>query len=503
MPACVGAPSVALQSLRTTHAVLSTLQAEPSLCAFLLPGIVSKCSALIVARPGVVRLNASTQAAALDCMALAVISALEGLQLRSEPAHTAASCPTHGGLRTAVDALEELRSAAQRSQPRPGAGEQQVEATSKDGKQSSSSFRAVRDQEWLRGTCGSLHTFWSKVALTACSHTSPRARAAAARAMYDMLSRVPAALSEELRMLLLRFVLYLACDAAPSASKPCTKLLKAVRESSASSEGKASYAVLAADLVAMLPQLQADFCGAIIRPASEAVAAAKRFAACLRGVPTEQVVSVVVLPAAARQSLLASATRYFEVDGSLAALWLGGHSSHAQLNARVAAASAGSVAALKDRSALDTDSNAAPGASALPAADSHPQSAASPFVAGSMPLGLKYVSTEEVFAAASEVPQALGCVCASLSAAEGGAAALAVLDELRRSLEETAGPRQRALADVTRALLLLSACYVLFIYNVMWWQVQGVSCCQCQCVLSGAQIGMQLLIPLWRGRQKS
>ena len=446
-----GAPPVATHALRSASAVLTSLDQQPPLSAFLLPGIVSKCCSLLLPRTAAARVNASTQAAALDLMGSAIGCALDPTSLSADTLRNAAGTSEPHAQQahavSAIDVLVELRDASRggercyhvRSNCTP-----EAKFAAPTDQADRSSFRVQRDAAWLSDTCSSLHGVLPQVLSTLCVHSSPRVRAALSRALCGLLSQTASALTEALRSQMLQALLFLSCDTAPSVNKPCALLFERTAGRAAPLEPGAQ-ALLEATLAHMLPQLQSSFQDALLRPAADAAAAAKRLAACLHAMPPEQAVATAVLPAAALQSFLASVTQYLQVDGSLAALWLEGHSAHGLLQARVGTLATPPGADGAAEEGANRESGAGAGSQRLPAQPKLQQAAATPFLAGAMPLALRYVSTAEVFAAVARVPQALGCACAVVHAsAENGGAAVAVVDMWRRSMEEeAAGPHRR------------------------------------------------------------
>jgi hypothetical protein len=518
-----GAPKVTAEALRAAHAVMSSAASAPSLAAFLLPGLASKCCAFLVPG-GPARVSSPSQVAALQLLSCGITCALDPAGLNAAGVSSAAD---DDGPLGAASVLAQLRVGTSAALSDPASQAKQLSG-SPDGKcaPSQHSFRVTRDVAWLRGTMSSLLGVLSQVLPPLCAHAAVSVRAALARAVAAVLQQVAVALDEPVLDLFVATALSLSQDASPSVANISTKLLTSADDDSTAQRAEqtapaaAVRSVLLRALLRLLPSLQADFAGALLKRESEVIAAARRIAACLQALPPHIIAARIALAPAALQSQLASIAQYLALDEQLAALWLHGHSSHVQLQACMTLPAPAAVETRESRieslqrangivhagsagagvggdpagraTAERTSHQVVHQASAeLSASEAIPASSRSTAQPGNramaspshMPLGLKYVHTEEVFGAIAAVPCSLGHACAAARGhSESSDSALTVVDELRRAMEDASDTFRPARAPA--ATEAGTACMA-SLSNLQSWQL---SCVACEKVITCASV---------------
>ena len=404
----------------------------------------------------------AAQVAAIQLTGAGIASALDPEGMAADALPDSGTAGSRADVQSATDALHQMHMADGSSASKSTEeGSFQTGAKASAGKGGESLFNVERDGAWLSSTRESMHPLLAATVPGLCHHSAASVRAAVASAVADVLAHAACTVGHATLNLLAQTLLLLSQDASPSVCKPCQLLLSQTSrdlDSCTASGGHQMNApskhALSAMLQQMLPELQSAFTSAHLATERTMCDNAARFAACLAAVPPATVVAALVSPAAALQSFVASLATYFQIDEQLAGLWLHGHSAHGQLQARLALPALGQSAS-QQKASQGVDQTWAEAASSYGTAElqANAHSHASTSQAGkhsisakpraklrSMPLGLKHVHSEQAYKAVASVPQALGAACAEadLGGGSGGMAAIAVVDELRRTMESAA-----------------------------------------------------------------
>lgn len=351
-------------------------------------------------------------------------------------------------------------------------------------------FTVQRSPQWLQATQQKLIELLGLVLPYATSHSAVRVRGACAKLLANLMQSSAAALGTPLLQLCLRHLLLLSMDPMPVICQPAKALLNQLRlpapasatVGASSAIGAPTRKVLTAELLAMLPELQATYSAALLKPAAELVQAGNQLAAALAAVPAGVIVQRHVLPAATLQDCLSSAAQYMQVDDKMAALLLHGpadaapaavklslpsaaerrgqhsgcqvapaanatqvHSTHDAQPAQAKPTSPAGPAALPEHAHGRTE------AAQLPDDASARNTPASLFSRCTMAPGLKYVHTTEAYAAAMQPPLQLAAACAAARHAEGRQSGLlALFEALGRELGSAAERCHSATAGAPR-----------------------------------------------------
>jgi hypothetical protein len=510
---CTGAPTIMTEAMRAAEEAVGSIASDPSLVAFLLPGIASKAASLLLpcsptkvpnpALAAALTLLSTTLSAALEPSSLDISTRVKQHSLQTDAPFTANSGP-----QGTSDVLTCLRNSAAQDR-----NTQRVTSVSSGGgpapkaAEPASDFTVVRDWQWLQGTCANLCATLSHVMPQLCSHAAASVRSELSRMLVAVLAGVTPALDQALLTLFMSSALYLCLDATPAVSRPCLDLLDQVRTTPYPLHGTApppaalspsamrlklkedTRAALEAAIERLLPDALTAFSSALCKPESEVVASARRLTACLRGLPPHRAAALVMLNPARLQRYTAAVSQYMQVDESVASLWLQGHTEPGRLRVRLsrvnheheqdpnrsggaphpspgiprhdafptssacrgtctkrakyATVTPSTIGALaQDLHASPTARPESPTQQDSTAAAKHEQqhTVVHAYVPRSMPLGLKYVLTEVVYEAIAAVPRSLGVACAAAQRIEEcSGSAVALVDELRRSVEECDG----------------------------------------------------------------
>lgn len=460
------------EALRTACAVISSAAGCPDLVAFLLPGIVSKCAAILLP-PVPNKVPSSASEAALNLLASTLACALDPTTMSCKEVRTDAASELRAS--SAADAVAQLRIVSEGTPSTSKSGlapAKNTASSSNSNRAGRTDFLVARDSDWLKETCAHLHVLFQKVLPRVGAHTASRVRAALARMLATTLAATATALGDQLLDVCMDTLLQRSLEAVPAARRPAEELLGTLqhgdgddRRACRASNSQASLckplipggkAALKDSVVRLLPAALEMLAAALYQPAQHVTTAAHAVAGCIRALPAVHAAQLVAMNPARRQAILAAVAQFMQVDDGVAALWLQGHASQDALRARLAAdqsldAGPGSAPTAQQTSSEKPAASRADAAQAgspdvictnsvaeheLGDGEMKAGASATARAPPRMPLGLKHVHTEEVYAAIAEVGRSLGAACAAARHdASSRSATVAVLDDVRRSME--------------------------------------------------------------------
>ena len=476
-------------ALRAATTTVAAATRHGGLSAFLLPGITCKVCAIVVQQPGVRKAPNAAIAAAVRLLSVTLRSALQPTGLvdastADEQSHSQRDATkTLSLLKDAVRPTGE-GAAATTTQPVASHGGAAPAADA--------SFTVRRDREWLQGTLVEVHRALALAVPPLCTHAASSVRTALSDLLADVLSEVCTVLDAPSLQLLVRAALQMAQSPSAAASARCGALFadvaggcsKSLRDHTAADAAQECERTGSLDLPAqrrrretlqrsvesLVPDLLDEFKAARARPEGVVTAAAQRLAAALRALPPRDVCTLLLSTPAGTAECVEAAAAFVEVDESMAALSLQGHASQSLLRARLGPAATpadsttealgGSAQQSDERTGATAAATAAPNAEALAGAQgAHECSSKAPdaealtrtegahegssaaHVSGACTLrtqwlGMKYLSSEEVYRAVAEVPASLGAACAAAQAdALSSSASVALVEYIRQELE--------------------------------------------------------------------